>query len=146
MADESFTKALETDDRKQALNARLLLLASKARHEDVLKLVETYPAADVDAEVFVALQVAFIMDGRYEDARRVGEAGNKVADHPMIAYNLACTHALMGDADQALSWLKIAMEGGYNDVEHILKDDDLASIRDTEEFRDMLKTAAEQEA
>ena len=142
LAEAFYTRALETDQKRPALNALLVLLASQTRHEDVLKVLGKYPAADVDAEVYISLQASFIMAGRYEDALKIGRSGVEVAEHPMVAYNLACAHARMGSAEPALSWLRKAIEGGYNDPEKILGDDDLASIRDTAEFQDLLTTCA----
>jgi len=49
-------------------------------------------------------------------------------------YNLACAEALLGNVEDALSALKKAVEFGWSDLEHTLKDEDLIAIRNTEGF------------
>jgi len=52
-----------------------------------------------------------------------------------LLYNLACVYSLKGDKKQALKTLKRAVERGFKDVETIINDKDLASLRETEEFK-----------
>lgn len=52
------------------------------------------------------------------------------ADKRAIAYyNLACAEALLNNTDSAVIALAQAVDAGYSDVDHLLKDEDLASIR-----------------
>jgi tetratricopeptide (TPR) repeat protein len=53
-------------------------------------------------------------------------------------YNLACTEARLGNIDQALKYLKDSIQNGYSDVEHIKKDTDLDSLRNNEEFKNII--------
>ena len=46
------------------------------------------------------------------------------------AYNAACCHALLGDADEAFAWLGRSIEGGWRDIEHLKADSDLESLHD----------------
>ena len=48
-------------------------------------------------------------------------------------------HALQGNAEEALIWLERAFENGFDDWNHIMVDSDIASVRDTDEFK-RLKT------
>ena len=56
-------------------------------------------------------------------------------------YNVACLHCLLGHKKHACVWLGKAIDAGDNDVNHMLSDDDLASIRDTERFRRLIERA-----
>jgi Zn-dependent protease len=50
------------------------------------------------------------------------------------AYNVACTYARLGDRDNALAWLKRALDQGFDDAAVIDRDDDLDTLRGTDEF------------
>src|SRR5580704_9110412 len=43
-------------------------------------------------------------------------------------YNAACCYALSGKADSSFVLLKLAIQNGYNDLEHIKSDADLTSL------------------
>ena len=45
-------------------------------------------------------------------------------------YELACCHALSGDGEKAFTYLEKASHMGWNDVEHVLEDEDLISLHD----------------
>ena len=47
---------------------------------------------------------------------------------PMVFYNLACSHALLGQAMTALSTLIKAVELGYADFDHLRQDSDLENL------------------
>ncbi len=55
-------------------------------------------------------------------------------DNRTAAYNAACCYAQAQNADQAFAWLKRALADGFDDVHHIRKDKDLASLRADERF------------
>ena len=48
-----------------------------------------------------------------------------------------------GNKDQALDWLQKSIEAGFDDPKHIRKDRDLASLRDTARFVELVKLADE---
>lgn len=50
-------------------------------------------------------------------------------------YNLACVHALRGDAPRAVAQLRASFERGFLDVAHMQRDPDLDAIRRTPELR-----------
>jgi tetratricopeptide (TPR) repeat protein len=56
-------------------------------------------------------------------------------EDPTTHYNLACSLALLGDAEESLSELERAVALGYEDLEHLLADEDLASLRERARFR-----------
>jgi predicted esterase len=61
-------------------------------------------------------------------------------------YNLACAHAQLGRKDEALSELEKSVELGFEDSEHILKDDDLTSLRTEPRFTAAVAKARVKEA
>ncbi|GAI44381.1 unnamed protein product, partial [marine sediment metagenome] len=46
-----------------------------------------------------------------------------------LHYNIACFYALRDDIESAIHHLKLAVDKGYRDVEHLIEDPELASIR-----------------
>ncbi len=58
--------------------------------------------------------------------------------HPENYYNLACMYARWNKPDEAVSWLRQAIDRGFRDLDLIRKDPDLAGIRDTEFVRNLM--------
>jgi tetratricopeptide (TPR) repeat protein len=98
---------------------------------------------EVIAAIAMDQGIRYLQIRRYEKAieefRRVLEAqpANEIA-----LYNLACAYALKfaRDGDQklretALDYLEASVAKGFDDVEHMLKDEDLASLRDEDRFK-----------
>ncbi len=74
--------------------------------------------------------------GRYADAVDAFEAQNETGFSTDTAtYNLACSYALMGEADPAFKWLYAAMDEGFLDAEHLVNDPDLANLHGDPRFK-----------
>jgi tetratricopeptide (TPR) repeat protein len=56
-----------------------------------------------------------------------------------LKYNLACFSARLGRERECLFWLRQALEAGFNDVEFMRKDPDLASVRGLPAFRELFE-------
>lgn len=54
-------------------------------------------------------------------------------------YDAACLYSVMGEKEKALSYLRQSLEDGYRRFAHIKRDRDLINIRNTEEFKVLLK-------
>lgn len=54
-------------------------------------------------------------------------------------YDAACLYSVMGEKEKALSYLRLSLENGYRRFAHIKRDRDLNNIRNTEEFKVLLK-------
>jgi len=67
-----------------------------------------------------------------------GQVEAKGWNDPYIAYQLACVEAQTGRKDAALEWLEKALQRGYNDLEKLVNDGHLASIRGEPRFRNLL--------
>jgi len=55
-----------------------------------------------------------------------------------VAYRIATAHARLGELDDALTWLERAFDGGYQHLAGTRDDDDLAPLRDTPRFRELV--------
>lgn len=61
-------------------------------------------------------------------------------DDCLARYNLACSLAVAGRADDALSCLRMAVGLGYADLDYMRTDPDLESLRDRPEFRALFRS------
>ncbi|HEX8151953.1 MAG TPA: M56 family metallopeptidase [Thermoanaerobaculia bacterium] len=71
--------------------------------------------------------------------KRAIDGGYKV---DTATYNIACAYSLAGDKDRALEWLEKAIAAGFDDEQHIAKDDDLDPIRSDPRFVKIAGAAA----
>lgn len=60
-----------------------------------------------------------------------------------VCYNMACGYALQNKADEAIANFRQAIDNGYINYSHAIQDDDLATLRDNEEFKKLLATIRE---
>jgi len=60
-------------------------------------------------------------------------------DHRTL-YNLACAESLLGNVHEAIASLRSAVQFGWNNLSHMLVDADLANIRQTEAFQQLVQT------
>lgn len=79
------------------------------------------------------------LKGRYRDGLEIDQrlVELRPAD-PVVRYNLACSYALLGDADASLTSLRQAIEMGYRDFRYIREDRDLDAIRNDPRFNRIL--------
>lgn len=85
-------------------------------------------------------QYAFLELGQQEKAVAFMDAIiEQDKNNPANYYEVACLYARMGATDKALGSLMIALGKGYSRFAHMMNDDDLASIRDTETFQHLMR-------
>lgn len=61
-----------------------------------------------------------------------------------VLYNISCVYSKMngeGDIDKSLEYLKNAIENGYTNLDHIMKDEDLKNARDNYQFTEIVSTS-----
>lgn len=85
-----------------------------------------------------------LADSLYEVGNYGGSAKNydqafKLAEgNATQYYNAACSHALSGNQDQAMSYLSQAADKGWLNASHIQRDQDLVSLRETSGWQEVL--------
>ncbi len=87
-----------------------------------------------------AYRQAFALDPEVFDhtnASRIEESSS-TKDLAVVNYELAKTYARAGMNDRALSCLRKALGEGFNDRRKLMKDPELASLRETPEFAQLL--------
>lgn len=58
---------------------------------------------------------------------------------PIVHYNLACSYSCTGRLERSIEELSQAVSLGYRDFEYMKNDPDLAAVRQTEEFENLLE-------
>lgn len=88
-----------------------------------------------DFGVLVRLGELYAALGRSRDGLTIDLQLVVIAPHdPIVRYNLACSLARSGRMSAGISALKEAIRLGYCDIDHLMADPDLATIRDDAEF------------
>ena len=91
-------------------------------------------------DALIALGEAYTRRGWYEKGLAVDLKLTQLkADDPIVWYNLACSYALLKHPDEALRAIEKALALGYDDVEYLIHDPDLASLRQSPELRRLLE-------
>ena len=67
-------------------------------------------------------------------------------DDPSVLYNVACTYALLGEADRAIDCLEKSITSGMGQKEWIENDPDLNSLRGILRFQALIKGMGEKDA
>jgi len=71
----------------------------------------------------------------------------KMAEHleydpiSLVLYNISCANSRSGNLDESLNYLQLAIENGYTNLDHIMGDKDLDSVRKDTRFNETVKTA-----
>jgi len=80
--------------------------------------------------------------GRYAHAATAYELAVMIReDNPVIWYNLACMRARLGRDEAAMEALGKALDTGFNRTELLDSDEDLDSLRDRDDFKQLLVAA-----
>ena len=87
------------------------------------------------------LAMLHIKEKKYTDAIALlsGPMLKLEPDNAAINYNIACLYAIQNDQDKAISWLRLAVEKGYDNWEKIKTDPDLENIRDSIFYKEIIK-------
>lgn len=125
-------EALSTECRHQ-------LQTVADRHEQSL-LEEALRDRPDDFELLVRLGEIYPRIGQPQEGLRIDlKLVSLAPSDPIVRYNLACSLALTLQPQAAFSALREAIRLGYSDLEHLLADDDLASLREDPLFADILR-------
>jgi tetratricopeptide (TPR) repeat protein len=85
--------------------------------------------------VFQGKGLRLLSDKKYKEAEDMfKEQATLQPENPIPIYNIACAESLQGNISESLVFLNKAVDLGYKDLDHMLKDEDLVNIRNTEGF------------
>jgi tetratricopeptide (TPR) repeat protein len=134
MARDADLKSLRGSPRFQATLARageLAKLAAAERADD--KLINSSRSGEAYRLTMEARRL--LEEQNYAEGLKIAEQALTLAPKdPGVLYALACSHALLEHPDKALTFLEQAVSAGYYCPQHIVKDEDLKSLRGQERF------------
>ena len=91
--------------------------------------------------VYVNMSSAYLQGQQYEEALKTLEVLKTLTpDHPNLYYNLACYYSMTHQETESLAALKRSLKLGYSARGDVHTDPDLANLRQTEEFKQWVKT------
>lgn len=101
------------------------------------RLVATHPEFP---DALVALAEAYSRRGWHEKGLELDRRLVELKPQDAIAwYNLACSYALLKRFDEAVQALEKALGLGYEDFAYLLRDPDLAGLRQSPKLRRLLE-------
>src|SRR6185295_16253287 len=91
---------------------------------------ERSPHPALDDELYRRGEALF-GEGRYPEALEAFTRARaaRPKPHPFYAYYLACCRARLGMKAEAVADLRLAIEDGWRDLDHLDADDDLSALR-----------------
>jgi tetratricopeptide (TPR) repeat protein len=91
-------------------------------------------------EAHTILGAALTRAGRHEEALEVDlKTTTLLRNEPSAFYNLACSYSVLNRIDESVAALRKALDLGYRDFNHLLKDEDLKNVRSDPRFRELLR-------
>ena len=137
------SKYAPATDRRLRLQPRVFALSSFGQADDTrfeIEFFEELVARDpCNEEALMILGNTYTRRGEYEKGLGIDRrlARLRPAD-PTVYYNLACSHCLLRQLDEAFTALVRAIALGYRDARHMTKDPDLANLRSDPRFRTLM--------
>ena len=126
---------------------------------DIFRVIETTLPEQTDLEIDLCEHVLLTDPTHLEAMALLGDAFTRKGefqkglefdirlsqlrpDNKLIRYNLACSYALTGQNDKALTCLNKAIDLGYSDLEHLRQDHDLDAIKTDPRYQTIIKKLA----
>lgn len=104
------------------------------------KLLGAYPDF---VDVLIPLGEAYTRRGLFDKGLQVDlRLAQLRGEDPLTWYNLGCSYTLLKRIDDAVSALQRAITIGYRDIAYLQKDPDLANLRQSPRYRDVLESFA----
>ena len=99
------------------------------------------------SDVLIPLAEAYTRRGLHDKGLQVDLRLTQLRSQDPIAwYNLACSYAQLKRVDESLDALRRAFEFGYRDLSHLRRDPDLANIRHSPQYRQLVESMASSQA
>ncbi len=138
---EKKLKALE--EQREALQAEIAKARREAEDEAIRKEAKREGPNDIiEADALFKEALAAHRSKRFDHAIRLFKRIYYQFPEEEIgyvsAYNVACGYALAGKKEEALDWLELAVQKGFNEFEHMRKDPDLDSLRGEKRYKKLL--------
>jgi tetratricopeptide (TPR) repeat protein len=122
----------------EKISARKKMKRQESKDLDIkIRFMEGIVRRDPDyVEALQLLGDHYTQRGHYAQGLKVDEQLSRLEpNNPLVFYNLACSHSLIGEVDLAAAALEKALMLGYRDFKWLAKDPDLRTLRKHPVFR-----------
>ncbi len=98
-------------------------------------------------DALIPLAHAYTEIGEYTKGLKIDKRLSRLRPQDsLVFYNLACSFSLLNMIDESLKSLQKSIQLGYNDLNHLVKDKDLESIRSDQRFSRMVALVKKRQA
>lgn len=102
------------------------------------RLLQDYPDF---TDALMALGASYTRRGWHDKGLQIDQKLTELkANDAVVWYNLACSYSLLRRVDESLDALRRAIALGYDDFDHLRRDPDLLTLRQSAQFRRFLET------
>ncbi|HEU4389118.1 MAG TPA: site-2 protease family protein [Blastocatellia bacterium] len=117
-------------------------LVRSGRFEEALLISQNPQLGDLSLALAGELESAAFQAGHYDVAAQAGAIAFRRTRDPRAAYNVVCALARAGRAEEALGWLRSAVQAGFTDKHLLETDPDLIGIRGLPGFSQIVASIA----
>ena len=114
-----------------------LLYAENDQTEEAEKELQT--AIEINpgsSKILRTLSSIYIENGKFNQAiETLQQMADIEPDNENIYYNISCLYSKLNKKQKAIKWLKIALNKGYKNYQHLKLDKDMENIKDTDFFK-----------
>jgi hypothetical protein len=110
------------------------------RYAEALEVCSRPELKEYSARLCLLLESAAFQDSQYDLSARAGELAFSLEPRPEVAYNIACAFARQTNIEQAIRWVRAALDAGFEDRDLFDTDPDFDPLREDAEFQKMTKS------
>ncbi len=135
-------------DDPEALKLKAQIAEKEGKDQEAIKaLKEAVKVNKKDIDAIYNLGVQYFDDLDYD--RAIEQFNIVLRERPKhidANYNLACIYAIKGNNDLALEYLEKALQYGFDDIDYIMNDPDLETLRDDVRFKPLIDKYRDRES
>lgn len=137
-----FKRAIELAERPTAIQLELLSFALENDLKEEVKLtIDSMDGSKLTSlpSFYYLSKAHLVLEDFSSFESSIQQGISKFPKDQTLLYNNACLYSLSNQPNKAIAQLKLALENGFADFEHLKQDTDLDNIRDLEAFKNLLK-------
>lgn len=128
---------------KQKFHTAIDIYRNKKKPEEAITVFKESLLMYPTAKTYYEYGNALLDSKKYEEATNAYHMAEKMNYSPLskVLYNLACVYSLRENEEEALKYIQLAIENGYDNRSHMLKDSDLEFVRNSSKFNEVYETS-----
>lgn len=130
-------------DAKQKFLKAIDMYRNKKQPENALPLFRESLLACPTSKTYYEYGNALLDSRKYDDAVSAYHMAERLNYNPLskVLYNLACAYSLLEKEEESLKYIKLAIQNGYDNRDHMLTDADLDFVRKSPQFKEVYETS-----